>query len=549
MGLLYLFSSFIWLAIGGLMALAIRWQLAWPWSDLPIFGRLFFSAEGGQISPEFYTMLFTMHGTIMIFFVVIPLLTGAFGSYLIPLMIGSQRMAFPRLNALSYWLMWPAFLFLVISFLTPGYGPAAGWTAYAPLSVLWDAAPGSQWGQTLWLIALGFTSLSSLLNAINAITTIVTQRTSGMTLFRLPMTIWSLLITHVLQGLTLPVLMLAAMMQLLDRHGGTVFFLPLQDGATGLSTGGGQPLLWQHLFWFYAHPAVYVMVLPAMGIVSDILSCFSKKPLFGYRPMVYSMCGICGMGLLVWGHHMFVSGLNPYIGTAFMISTMLIALPSGVKVFNWLATLWGGKLELKTPMLFCLAFVLMFIVGGLSGILMASNAADEFVHDTYYIVAHFHYVLFGGTMMAVFGGFYFWFPKVFGRQLNERAGKLHFLLSFLFVNGTFFPMHILGWRGFPRRYADPYALEQFADLLPLNQLITYCAFATAAVQLILLGNIAYSLLRGPRAANNPWGGNTLEWLAASPPALENFPVLPEVKRGPYEYSHPQHADSHWPQAD
>ena len=532
------------------MALAIRWQLAWPWSDMPIFGRLFFAAEGGQISPEFYTVLFTMHGTIMIFFVVIPLLLGAFGIYLVPLMIGSRGMAFPRMTAIAYWLMWPAFFMVILAFLTPGYGPGAGWTAYAPLSVDWEATPGSQWGQTYWLFAILFTGISSLLNAINTITTITITRAPGLTMFRLPMTIWSLLITSILQSLTLPVLLIAAVMQMLDRHLGTVFFTSIEPGTSlsSITGGAGQPLLWQHLFWFYSHPAVYVMVLPAMGIVSDILSCFAKKPLFGYRPMVFSLCGICAMGLLVWGHHMFVSGMNPYVGTAFMISTMLIALPSGVKVFNWLATLWGGKIEFTTPMLFCLAFVLMFIVGGLSGILMAANAADEFVHDTYYIVAHFHYVLFAGTIMAVFGAFYFWFPKIFGRQMNEGAGKLHFVLTFIFLNGTFFPMHVLGWRGFPRRYADPYALDQFADLLPLNQLITYCAFAMAAVQLILIGNFFFSVFWGPQAKENLWRCNSLEWLAASPPAPENFPEIPQIERGPYEYSHPDRGQSHWPQA-
>ncbi len=549
-GLQFLFSSLVWLVVGGLLAMAIRWQLAWPWSDMPIFGRWLFAAEGGQISPEFYTMLFTMHGTIMIFFVVIPVLLGAFGNYLIPLMIGTRDMAFPTLNMMSYWLMWPAFAFVVLSFLSPGYGPAAGWTAYPPLSTVWNAAPGSQAGQSFWLAAMLFVGLASLMGSINYITTILQMRTSGMTMFRLPMTIWGMLVTAILQAFALPVLTVALVMQLLDRHVGTGFFVPggLMVNSSEAIGVTGQPLLWQHLFWFYSHPAVYIMILPAMGMISDMLSCFARKPLFGYRPMVYSVCAIATLGFLVWGHHMFVSGMNPLMGTVFMLSTMLIALPSGIKVFNWLATLWGGQIQYTTPMLFSLAFVSMFIIGGLSGVLMAANAVDEYVHDTYYIVAHFHYVLFAGTMMAVFGAIYYWFPKMFGRQMNQWWGKVHFLLTFLFINGTFFPMHILGWRGFPRRNADPYGIEQFGDWLPLNRMITYFAFALAAAQLIFVVNFFWGMFRGKRATGNVWKANTLEWNTSNPPPHGNFAHPPRVERGPYEYNHPKQADDFWPQA-
>ncbi|MGI9516515.1 MAG: cytochrome c oxidase subunit I [Pirellulaceae bacterium] len=545
----FLFSSLIWMAVGGALAMAIRWQLAWPWSNMPIIGAWLFSGEGGQISPEFYTMLFTMHGTIMIFFVVIPILLGAFGNFLIPLMIGAPDMAFPRLNMASYWLMWPAFAVMILAFLSPGFGPAAGWTSYPPLAAVWEAAPGSGWAQSLWLISMLLVGASSLLGSINYISTILFLRAPGMTLMRLPMTIWGMLVTAILQALALPVLTVALIMQLLDRHLGTGFFVPAQMMVNGVETigGAGQPLLWQHLFWFYSHPAVYIMILPAMGMISDILSCFSRKPLFGYRPMVYSVCAIAIMGFLVWGHHMFVSGMNPLMGTVFMVSTMLIAVPSSVKVFNWLATLWGGRIHFTTPMLFAISFVSMFILGGLSGILMAANTVNEFVHDTYYIVAHFHYVLFAGTIMAVFAAIYFWFPKMFGRQMNEGLGKLHFLLTFVFLNGTFFPMHILGWRGFPRRYADPYQLEQFADLLPLNRFITWCAFALAAAQLIFVWNFFYSLLRGRRAGPNDWHANTLEWSTDSPPRHGNFAETPHVVRGAYDYSHPQHHVDFLPQ--
>ena len=550
-GLQFLFSSLIWMLIGGLLAMVIRWQLAWPWTRVPILGTWLFADEGGQISPEFYTMLFTMHGTVMIFFVVIPILLGAFGNYLIPLMIGARDMCFPRLNMLSYWLLWPAFGLLILAFFAPGHGPAAGWTAYPPLAAVWEAAPGSGWAQSLWLLSLLFVGISSILGSINYIATILLLRAPGMTMFRLPMTIWGLWITAILQALALPVLTAALVMQLMDRHLGTGFFIPgglIVNGADAVGTVG-QPLLWQHLFWFYSHPAVYIMILPAMGMVSDMLSCFARKPLFGYQPMVYSMCGIAIMGFLVWGHHMFVSGMNPLMGTVFMVSTMLIALPSSIKVFNWLATLWGGRIHFTTPMLFSLSFVSMFILGGLSGILMAANTVDEFVHDTYYIVAHFHYVLFAGTIMGVFGALYFWFPKMFGRQMNEGLGKVHFLLTFVFLNGTFFPMHILGWRGFPRRSADPYFSGQFADLLPLNRFITWCAFALAVSQLIFVVNFFWSLRAGKRAPGNLWRSNTLEWSTPSPPPHDNFVTLPTVERGPYEYSHPRHFDDFWPQSD
>ncbi len=550
-GLQFLFSSLVWMAIGGLLAMAIRWQLAWPWSDMPIFGSWLFASEGGQISPEFYNMLFTMHGTIMIFFVVIPILLGAFGNYLIPLMIGARDMAFPVLNMISYWLMWPAFVCLLLAFLTPGYGPAAGWTAYPPLAVIWAAAPGSGWGQSLWLVSLLLVGASSIAGSVNYITTILFLRVRGMTLFRMPMTIWAMLVTAILQALALPVLSAGLLMQLSDRHLGTGFFIPADVIANGMAGAGnaGQPLLWQHLFWFYSHPAVYIMILPAMGMVSDMLSCFARKPLFGYRPMVFSVCAIGGMGFLVWGHHMFVSGMNPMLGNVFMVATMLIALPSGVKVFNWLATLWGGSIQFTTPMLFCLSFVSMFIIGGLSGVLMAANTVDEFVHDTYYIVAHFHYVLFAGTLMAVFGAIYFWYPKMFGRQMNETLGKWHFLLTFVFLNATFFPMHILGWRGFPRRYADPYQLEQFQNLLPLNQLITVAALILAAVQVLFFVNFVGSLWMGRSASGNPWNATTLEWSTPSPAPHGNFLHEPVVQRGPYEYSNPQAARDFWPQTD
>ena len=548
-GLQFLFSTLLWFLIGGLLALGIRLQLAWPWQSMPIIGPYLFSAEGGQISPEFYITLVTMHATVMIFFVIIPILAGAFGNYLIPLMIGADDMAFPTLNMLSYWFMWPAFVCIGLSFLQPPYGAGGGWTAYPPLSVLLESAPGSARAQTLWLLGVTFVGVSSMMGSVNYLTTIILMRAPGMTMFRLPMTIWGMFITAILQAFALPVLTAAGFMQLTDRMLGTGFFVPeglfANNGAA--VSGGGQPLLWQHLFWFYSHPAVYIMILPAMGMVSDILSCFARKPLFGYKPMVYSISGIAGLGFIVWGHHMFVSGMQPILGITFMIATMFIALPSAVKTFNWLGTLWGGKIQFTTPMLFAISFVSMFVIGGLSGIFMAATPVDIHIHDTYFIVAHFHYVLFAGTAMAVFGAIYFWFPKMFGRMMDESLGKIHFLLTFIFLNGTFFPMHILGATGFPRRYADPYHFDTFQNLQPLNQFMTICAIGMVASQVIFASNFLYSMFFGREVGRNPWGANSLEWMAPSPPGHGNFDFQPIVYRGPYEYGSPEVDTDFYPQ--
>jgi cytochrome c oxidase subunit 1 len=503
--------------------------------------------------PEFYNKLFTMHATIMIFFVIIPILTGAFGNFLIPLMIGARDMAFPRLNMLSYWFMWPAFVLISYSFFVEGGSPEAGWTSYPILSIARWATPGSLNGQTFWLLALLFAGISSLMGSINYITTIVMLRAHGMRMFRMPMTVWAMFITALLQAFALPVLTSALIMQTLDRLVGTNFFSPVGWTVANAPpvTGGGGPLLFQHLFWFYSHPAVYIMILPAMGMVSDIISTFSRKPLFGYKPMVLAIAGIAGLGFIVWGHHMFQSGMNPALGATFMLSTMMIALPSAIKVFNWLGTMWGGRIQYTSAMLNAMAFVAMFIIGGLSGIFMAATPVDMHIHDTYFIVGHIHYVLFGGSTFGIFAALYYWFPKMFGRMMNERLGMIHFFLSFIFFNGTFFLMHIIGMHGHPRRIADPtiYPYLQGAGIIGMNQFMTINSFLLGLTQLILVYNFVTSLFAGPKAGVNPWHANTLEWSTTSPPPHYNFAVIPTVYHAPYEYSIPGSKEDFLPQTE
>jgi cytochrome c oxidase subunit 1 len=551
-GIQFLITTLLMLMVGGALALAVRWQLAFPWENMPIVGKLFgvFQGEGGQISPEFYTMLFTMHASVMIFLVIIPVLAGAFGNFLIPLQIGADDMAFPVLNMLSYWFMWPAMFCFGYSFIAGGAtaGPANGWTSYPVLSDIASASPSSGEAQTWWLFGLTLVGVSSMMGSVNYMTTIINMRAPGMTLFRMPLTIWSMFITAILQAFALPVLTAAGFMLVFDRlhtllptsiH--SVFFVPagLVVNNAAPTVGGGQPLLWQHLFWFYSHPAVYIMLLPAMGMVSDMLACMCRKPVFGYKPMVYSMAAIAGLGFIVWGHHMFTSGMNPALGMTFMTSTMMIALPSAIKVFNWIGTIWDGNIQFNAVFLNCAAFVALFIVGGLSGIFMAAVPVDIYFHDTYFIVAHFHYVLFGATLFGVFAGVQFWFPKMFGRQMHDGVQKVHFVLTFIGMNGTFFPMHLLGIAGMPRRYADPYLHGYLEHLLPMNQFMTISAIVMGFAQFLLLGNFFYSMFYGKKVGRNPWGANGLEWSAPSPPGHGNFDVPPVCYRGPYEYSGPE----------
>ncbi len=534
-GIQFLIFSLFMFLIGGLLAMLMRWQLAYPGKPLPLLGQIFPDSMmvGGIMLPEFYNMLFTMHASVMIFFAIIPILVGAFANYLIPLQIGAQDMAFPKINMASFWLMPPAALIALSGFFLEGGAAKTGWTAYPPLSAFEPV------GQNCWIIAVLLAGTSSILGAFNYLTTILNMRAPGMHFFRLPLAVWAIFVTAIISLLATPVLTAALLMLLLDRTLHTHFFIP---------SGGGQPLLWQHIFWFYSHPAVYIMILPGMGMISEILSVYSRKPVFGYRSMVFAMAAISGMGFMVWGHHMFQSGMNPTVGTSFMVSTMVIAVPSGIKTFNWLGTLWRGRIRFTPAMLNALAFVSMFVIGGLSGIFMASTPVDVFIHDTYFIVAHIHYVLFGGSMFAVFAGIYHWFPKMFGRMMNSRLGYIHFAVTFIAFNCTFFPMHILGIGGMMRRIYDTTQYAHLAHFQPLNVFITLSAFALGLGQIPFIINFFASMFCGPKADRNPWEANTLEWTVSSPPPHGNFEAVPTVYRGPYEYSSPESEEDWLPQS-
>jgi cytochrome c oxidase subunit 1 len=467
-----------------------------------------------------------------------PILVGCYGNFLIPLMIGARDMAFPVLNMLSFWVGAVAGVIMLSSFFVPGGPAAAGWTSYAPLSAV-PVYTGVDWGQNLWCISLIVLGISSLMGSLNYITTVINMRTKGMTFFRLPLVVWSLFITAILLLLALPVLTTALALLLFDRMAGTHFFIP---------TGGGEPLLWQHLFWFFGHPEVYIMILPGMGITSELIATFSRKPIFGYRAMAYAMASIAFLSWVVWGHHMFVSGMNPALGGGFMITTMIIGVPSAIKTFNWLGTIYKGDIHYTTAMLNALAFVAMFVIGGLSGIFMACTPVDMFIHDTYFIVAHIHYVLFGGSLFAIFGAINYWFPKMFGRMMNETLGKIHFWITFVAFNCTFFPMHILGMNGHMRRIYNPLQYDFLKPIQPINVFISISAFVLGAAQFILLANIIWSLAKGKKAEDNPWHANTLEWTTPTPPGHGNWPgPLPVVYHGPYEYSSPLTTEDYLPQ--
>ena len=529
-----------------LLAMVLSWMmrlhLAWPNLPLPVLGTLSpAGAPGGLITPEYYLSLMTIHGTLMIFFVLTVAPQSGFGNFLLPLQIGSREMAFPRLNMLSFWVTFAAWSVLLSTFFISNGPPITGWTAYAPLSAVGSiAGPGEGMGQNLWIIAISLFCFATVMGAVNFIATTLSLRTRGMTLMRLPLPVWAWFLTSVLELLSYAVLLAACILLMMDRVAGTSFFVPSHLVVSGelLHHSGGSPLLWQHLFWFFGHPEVYITILPAMGIISHIVSCFSRKPVFGYRAMVYSLMAIGLLSFMVWGHHMFVSGMNPYTGFAFAVMTMVVAVPSAVKTFNWMGTMWGGRLRLTTAMLFSIGFVSLFVTGGLTGLFLAQPPLDAYLHETYFVIAHFHLIMGMAVIFAIFAGTYFWFPKMFGRMLNETLGKIHFVFTFVGAYAIFMPMIFLGLEGNPRRYSA--LTDNFLKpLIPLHQFITAAALVVGAAQFIFVFNFFWSLFKGPKASDNPWEATSLEWTVSSPPPPGNFAgTRPRICHGAYEYSVP-----------
>ncbi|MBI4546161.1 MAG: cbb3-type cytochrome c oxidase subunit I [Gemmatimonadetes bacterium] len=537
-GIQYYLTAVFMAVVAVALAILIRLQLAWPHATWPLLGRLLPGGyEEGVLKPEFYLSLVTMHGTIMVFFVISFALVSGFGNFIIPLHIGARDMAYPFLNMLSYWLVVPASVLILASFFVEGGAAAAGWTAYPPLSALPEAVPGSGWGQTLWLLAMALFIVSFTLGSLNFLTTILNLRTRGMSMMRMPLTVWTMLIAAILGLLAFPALTAAAIMLLLDRHGGTSFFLPqgLVLGEKVLSTGGGTPLLFQHLFWFLGHPEVYVLVLPALGIAFDILATFGRRPVFGYRTSVWSLLVIAGLSMIVWGHHMFTSGMNPYLGEYFSVVTVAITVPFAVLGLNLIASLWRAQIRLTTAMLFALGLVSAIGIGGLGGLYLGTAAADIYFHDSYFVVGHFHFTIGTVTFFAIFAGTYYWFPKMFGRHMSETLGKLHFWLTIVPLFAAFIGMHYLGLGGHPRRVYDPTVYEFLRPLQPFNIVISLALILATAAQLVFLFNFLVHLFRGELARSNPWRGATLEWTTSSPAPHLNWVELPVVHRGPYEY--------------
>jgi cytochrome c oxidase subunit 1 len=547
-GLQYAVTSMIFLLIGFSLMLLMRWQLAYPGSPIPVIGSLLGpeNAPSGIMAPELYNQLAAMHGTIMIFLGVVPLGVGAFGNYLIPLMIGAPEMAFPRLNMASYWLYAVAGVVMVGSFFLPSGAPDSGWTSYPPLAVLSLAS-----GQTCWLAGMVLLASSALLGSINTIVTIVQLRTPGMKFMRLPFFVWAQLVTAFLLLLAFPSLQAASLMQLMDRTAGTSFFMPsgLVVNASAVPyAGGGNPLLWQHLFWFLAHPEVYVLILPALGIVAEVLAASIRKPLWGYRVMVYASIFLGFMSMLVWAHHMFLTGMGTTMSAFFQLTTMIVSVPSVVILTALLMSLHGGSIRFTTPALFALAFLPMFGIGGLTGLPLGLAASDIHLHDTYYVVGHFHYIVAPGTIFALFAGVYHWLPRVAGRRLNERLGKVHFWGSFVCMNLVFFPMFIQGLAGLNRRLYDGGVSYTHGQAIQhWNVLQGWAAWGLALFQIVFLVNLLFTLMRRREPDTNPWKATTLEWFG--PPGAHAAPAgsLVRVYRGPYEYSIPDADDDYLPQ--
>jgi cytochrome c oxidase subunit 1 len=499
-GIQYLVTAFVFYLIGGAMAVAMRTELATPDSDF--------------LSPTLYNAFMTNHGTIMIFLWIVPSAIGGFGNFLVPLMIGARDMAFPKLNAIAFWVNPPAGALLLASFIFGG--AQAGWTSYPPLSTI--TAPIAQ---SMWILSIFLVGTSSILGSLNFVVTILKMKVPSMRWSQLPLFCWAILATSVLALLSTPVLAIGLLLLLFDINLGTSFFKP---------DAGGNVVLYQHLFWFYSHPAVYLMILPIFGIMSEVIPVHARKPIFGYKAIAYSSLAICVVGLFVWVHHMFTSGTPPWMRLFFTISTLIVAVPTGVKIFGWVATLWGGKIRYTSAMLFAIGLLSMFVIGGLSGVTLGTAPFDVHVHDTYYIVAHFHYVLFGGSVFGIYAGLYHWFPKITGRMYNETLGRIHFALTFIGTHLTFMPMHELGLQGMPRRVA-----MYSPEFESINKICTYGAYILALSVIPFTINMVWSWIAGPKAGGNPWNALTLEWTTDSPPIIENWEVLPVVTHGPYDY--------------
>jgi len=547
----FLITGIFWAVIGGLMSMVFRMQLGFPESTMswlrPFFGE--WITETGKLDPEFYLALVTMHGTIMVFFVLTAGLSGTFSNFLIPLQIGARDMASGFMNMLSYWFFALASVIMLTSLFIETGPASGGWVIYPPLSALPQAMSGSGLGMTLWLVSMVFFIASTLLGGINYIATVINLRTKGMSFSKLPLTIWAFFLTAIIGLLSFPVLFAAALLLVFDRSFGTSFYLSdIYIGGEALPNSGGSPILFQHLFWFLGHPEVYIVLLPALGITSEIISTNSRKPIFGYRAMIGSMMGIAILSFVVWAHHMFVTGMNPFLGSVFMLLTLIIAVPSAVKVFNYLTTLWKGNIIFTPAMLFSIGLVSFFIAGGLTGIFLGNAALDIQLHDTYFVVAHFHIVMGSASFFGLLAGVYHWFPKMFGRMMDARLGYVHFWLTFVGVYSIFFPMHYIGIAGFPRRYYSFTNFDAFNSFVDLNAFITVSAFVTMAAQFIFLFNFFYSIYRGRKAPSNPWNSNTLEWTTPRRPEHGNWPgEIPSVYRWPYDYSKPGSKEDFIPQ--
>ena len=547
----FLITGIIMAVFAMFLSILFRLQLAWPDKEFPIL-EVFLGkwAEGGRISPDFFLALVTIHGTIMVFFVLTAGLSGTFSNLLIPYQLGARDMASPFMNMLSYWFFFAACVIMITSFFVESGPASAGWTIYPPLSAVPKAISGSGTGMSLWLFSMVMFIVSQVMGGVNYVSTILNMRTKGMDLWKMPLTIWAFFLTAIVGLLSFPVLVSAVVLLIFDRSAGTSFYLSdLVVQGQILPNEGGSPILFQHLFWFLGHPEVYIVIMPALGLTSEVISTNSRKPIFGYHAMVYSLVGITILSFIVWGHHMFVTGMNPFLGGVFMITTLIIAVPSAVKAFNYLATLWRGNIRFTPAMMFAIGLVSFFVSGGLTGLYLGNAALDINLHDTYFVVAHFHLVMGSASIFGMLCGVYHWYPKLFGRMMNTKLGYFHFWMTFVGAYLVFFPMHFMGIDGVPRRYYSFTDFEFMDKWVSVNVMITWAAIIAGLAQLAFLWNFFYSIWYGEKATQNPWKSNTLEWTTPVEHIHGNWPgEIPSVHRWPYDYSKPGHDEDFIPQS-